>query len=222
MTCDVHPYVYAHTYISIYKDAQVCVLIQSNVSVSEKINLYSKIKLCASTNMVDEQDGLLPIANVGRIMKQILPQRAKISKEAKQRMQECATEFLSFVTAEASDKCHKENRKTVNGDDICWALSALGFDNYAQATIRYLHKYREAERDKAAANANNNNQNKAADIILMSSGQDMSDIGDRAASIYMASQQGLQVGEQTQTPDLEFRLLGKGDGTKPSVDQEHN
>ncbi|GMP40246.1 hypothetical protein CsSME_00010769 [Camellia sinensis var. sinensis] len=105
--------------------------------------------------MVDEQDRLLPIANVGRIMKQILPPSAKISKEAKETMQECASEFISFVTGEASDKCHKENRKTVNGDDICWALSSLGFDDYAEAIVRYLHKYREFEREKA-------NQNKAS------------------------------------------------------------
>ncbi|KAK8543017.1 hypothetical protein V6N13_136436 [Hibiscus sabdariffa] len=102
--------------------------------------------------MVDEQERLLPIANVGRIMKQILPPSAKVSKEAKQTMQECATEFISFVTGEASDKCRKENRKTVNGDDICWALGALGFDNYAEAIVRFLHKYREAERDKATQN----------------------------------------------------------------------
>ncbi|KAB2049693.1 hypothetical protein ES319_A13G194200v1 [Gossypium barbadense] len=102
--------------------------------------------------MVDGQERLLPIANVGRIMKQILPSSAKVSKEAKQTLQECATEFISFVTGEASDKCRKENRKTVNGDDICWALGALGFDNYADAIVRYLHKYREVERDKATQN----------------------------------------------------------------------
>ncbi|KAG4167105.1 hypothetical protein ERO13_A13G174100v2 [Gossypium hirsutum] len=102
--------------------------------------------------MVDGQERLLPIANVGRIMKQILPPSAKVSKEAKQTLQECATEFISFVTGEASDKCRKENRKTVNGDDICWALGALGFDNYADAIVRYLHKYREVERDKATQN----------------------------------------------------------------------
>ncbi|KAG6701416.1 hypothetical protein I3843_08G158700 [Carya illinoinensis] len=102
--------------------------------------------------MDDEQDRLLPIANVGRIMKQILPPTAKISKEAKQTIQECSTEFISFVTAEASDKCHKENRKTVNGDDICWALSTLGFDNYSEAMVRYLYKHREAERQKPDQN----------------------------------------------------------------------
>ncbi|KAF8387805.1 hypothetical protein HHK36_026462 [Tetracentron sinense] len=83
-----------------------------------------------------EQDRLLPIANVGRIMKQILPPNAKISKEAKEIMQECVSEFISFVTGEASGKCHKEKRKTVNGDDICWAIGTLGFDDYAEPLKR--------------------------------------------------------------------------------------
>ncbi|XWS08612.1 hypothetical protein CRYUN_Cryun40dG0016800 [Craigia yunnanensis] len=83
-------------------------------------------------------------------MKQILPPNAKISKEAKETMQECVSEFISFVTSEASEKCRMERRKTVNGDDICWALATLGFDDYAVPLRRYLHKYRELEGDKAA------------------------------------------------------------------------
>ncbi|OMO63775.1 Transcription factor, CBFA/NFYB, DNA topoisomerase [Corchorus capsularis] len=106
--------------------------------------------------IIKEQDRLLPIANVGRIMKQILPPNAKISKEAKETMQECVSEFISFVTGEASDKCHKEKRKTVNGDDICWALATLGFDNYSEQLKRYLHRYREQEGERA-----NNNQSRA-------------------------------------------------------------
>ncbi|KAL5785251.1 hypothetical protein ACOSQ2_007643 [Xanthoceras sorbifolium] len=106
---------------------------------------------------IKEQDRLLPIANVGRIMKQILPSNAKISKEAKETMQECVSEFISFVTGEASEKCRKERRKTVNGDDICWALGALGFDDYTGPLRRYLLKYRELEGDRAANNNNNNN-----------------------------------------------------------------
>jgi len=76
--------------------------------------------------IIKEQDRLLPIANVGRIIKQILPQNAKFSKESKETMQECVSEFISFVKSEASEKCRKERRKTVNGDDICWALGTLG------------------------------------------------------------------------------------------------
>ncbi|XVF38696.1 hypothetical protein REPUB_Repub20aG0123900 [Reevesia pubescens] len=111
----------------------------------------------ASNGSIKEQEQLLPIANVGRIMKQTLPPNAKISKEAKETMQECVSEFISFVTGEASEKCRKERRKTVNGDDICWALATLGFDDYAVPLRRYLHKYREQEGDKAA------NQDKAED-----------------------------------------------------------
>ncbi|KAF4364509.1 hypothetical protein F8388_007086 [Cannabis sativa] len=106
---------------------------------------------------IKEQDRLLPIANVGRIMKQILPPNAKISKEAKETMQECVSEFISFVTGEASDKCHKEKRKTVNGDDICWALAALGFDDYAEPLKRYLLKFRELEGERSSAHHTNNN-----------------------------------------------------------------
>ncbi|CAL1390453.1 unnamed protein product [Linum trigynum] len=103
--------------------------------------------------VMKEHDRLLPIANVGRKMKQILPPNAKISKEAKETMQECVSEFISFVTAEASDHCHRERRKTVNGDDVCWALAALGFDDYADPLRRYLHRYRELEGERAAAAA---------------------------------------------------------------------
>ncbi|CAA3030947.1 nuclear transcription factor Y subunit B-4-like [Olea europaea var. sylvestris] len=110
--------------------------------------------------MVEEQDKFLPIANVGRIMKYILPRNAKISKEAKERMQECVTEFISFVTSEASDKCHKENRKTGNGDDLCWALSSLGFDNYSEVMLRYLHKFREFERQKSEQNKASSSEEK--------------------------------------------------------------
>ncbi|KAI3792871.1 hypothetical protein L2E82_06762 [Cichorium intybus] len=98
----------------------------------------------------NQQERLLPIANVGRIMKQILPKNAKISKEAKETIQECASEFISFVTGEASEKCKKERRKTVNGDDVCWAIGTLGFDDYAPPLKRYLDRYREVEGDRSA------------------------------------------------------------------------
>ncbi|XP_020086112.1 transcriptional activator hap3-like [Ananas comosus] len=93
----------------------------------------------------DVQGHLLPIANVGRIMKQALPPNAKISQRAKETMQECASEFINFITGEASDRCLKEKRKTINGEDICYAMKALGLDEYADVISRYLHKYRASE-----------------------------------------------------------------------------
>lgn len=94
-------------------------------------------------------------------MKHALPENAKIAKEAKECMQECVSEFISFITSEgkalifwareialklivpASEKCHQEKRKTVNGEDILFAMTSLGFENYAEALKIYLSKYRE-------------------------------------------------------------------------------
>ncbi|MQM06586.1 hypothetical protein Taro_039411 [Colocasia esculenta] len=90
-----------------------------------------------------EQDWHLPIANVGRIMKKSLPANAKISKEAKGVIQECVSEFIGFITGEASDKCRREKRKTINGDDLLWAMTTLGFESYAMPLKTYMDKYRE-------------------------------------------------------------------------------
>lgn len=97
---------------------------------------------------VKEQDRWLPIANVARIMKMALPDNAKIAKEAKECMQECVSEFISFITSEASEKCHQEKRKTVNGEDILFAMTSLGFENYAEALKIYLSKYRESQSNR--------------------------------------------------------------------------
>lgn len=91
-----------------------------------------------------EQDRFLPIANISRIMKKALPQNAKISKEAKECIQECVSEFISFITSEACDKCLGERRKTISGDDILYAMMTLGFEKYVEPLKVYLSKYRES------------------------------------------------------------------------------
>lgn len=66
---------------------------------------------------IRESDRLLPIANIARIMKRVLPPHAKMSKEAKAAVQECVSEFIGFITSIASDKLLEEKRKTITGDD---------------------------------------------------------------------------------------------------------
>lgn len=77
-------------------------------------------------------------------MKKALPANAKVSKEAKETVQECVSEFISFVTSEASDKVLSEKRKTITGDDVLWAMSTLGFDKYVEPLKNYLNKFRES------------------------------------------------------------------------------
>lgn len=109
---------------------------------------------------LDSDANIHNFAPVARIMKTALPDNAKIAKEAKECMQECVSEFISFITSEgtpatgccyaqqltrhpASEKCQQEKRKTVNGEDILFAMTSLGFENYGEALKIYLARYRE-------------------------------------------------------------------------------
>jgi len=76
-------------------------------------------------------------------MKRGIPEPGKIAKDARECVQECVSEFISFITSEASDRCHMEKRKTINGEDILFAMTTLGFDNYVEPLKLYLQKYRE-------------------------------------------------------------------------------
>jgi nuclear transcription Y subunit beta len=112
-----------------------------------------------------EQERFLPIANIGRIMRRGVPEIGKIAKDAKESIQECVSEFISFITSEsvflfslppslcscpdaklrsttnssraipgrrASDKCMKEKRKTINGDDLIWSMGMVSFKDYVE------------------------------------------------------------------------------------------
>ncbi|VAI85218.1 unnamed protein product [Triticum turgidum subsp. durum] len=87
------------------------------------------------TPVVREQDRLMPIANVIRIMRRALPAHAKISDDAKEAIQECVSEFISFV------------------EDIVWALNRLGFDDYVVPLSVFLHRMRDPEAGTGGAAA---------------------------------------------------------------------
>ncbi|KAG5676040.1 hypothetical protein PVAND_005895 [Polypedilum vanderplanki] len=97
------------------------------------------------TGFLREQDRFLPIANIAKIMKKAIPNNSqgKIAKDARECVQECVSEFISFITSEASERCAQEKRKTMNGEDILWAMQNLGFDNYIEPLKIFLQKYRD-------------------------------------------------------------------------------
>ncbi len=43
----------------------------------------------------------------------------------------------------ACERCANEKRKTINGDDILYAMRTLGFEKYSETLEIYLKKYRE-------------------------------------------------------------------------------
>ncbi|CAG8705684.1 6060_t:CDS:2, partial [Acaulospora colombiana] len=57
-------------------------------------------------------------------------------------VQECVSEFISFITAEAAEKCHDEKRKTIGGEDVLYAMMLLGLEQYVEPLKIYLAKMR--------------------------------------------------------------------------------
>lgn len=58
----------------------------------------------AASNEIASDANIRNFAPVARIMKGALPENAKIAKEAKECMQECVSEFISFITSEGREQ----------------------------------------------------------------------------------------------------------------------
>jgi histone H3/H4 len=61
---------------------------------------HETINLSHGTTAAAADANIRNFAPVARIMKTALPENAKIAKEAKECMQECVSEFISFITSE--------------------------------------------------------------------------------------------------------------------------
>ncbi|XP_012839452.1 PREDICTED: nuclear transcription factor Y subunit B-9-like [Erythranthe guttata] len=87
-------------------------------------------------------DQYMPIANITRIMRRVLPSHAKIADDAKEAIQEYVSEFISFVTAEANWRCNRDYRSTVTPEDVLAAMASLGLDDYLEPLTLFLNKHR--------------------------------------------------------------------------------
>uniref|UniRef100_A0A803LQ78 Transcription factor CBF/NF-Y/archaeal histone domain-containing protein n=1 Tax=Chenopodium quinoa TaxID=63459 RepID=A0A803LQ78_CHEQI len=92
-----------------------------------------------------EQDQHIPISNIIRVMRQILPASANICDEAKETIQECISKFINHITEEANKIRSEEQRKVLTADDIVAAMFKKRFESYADLLSTYLYRYREAE-----------------------------------------------------------------------------
>uniref|UniRef100_A0A915JE70 Transcription factor CBF/NF-Y/archaeal histone domain-containing protein n=1 Tax=Romanomermis culicivorax TaxID=13658 RepID=A0A915JE70_ROMCU len=131
---------------------------------------FKQDRQSSPVRILGEQERFLPMANIGRIMKHYIPDNGKVAKDAKECMQECISEFISFITSEASERCREEKRKTISGEDILCkimifgnlhiyaimeekraslvviidAMETLGLEPFVEPLKSYLQKYRMA------------------------------------------------------------------------------
>ncbi|EES05602.1 nuclear transcription factor Y subunit B-1 [Sorghum bicolor] len=86
---------------------------------------------------------VLPMANLVRLMRQVIPKSAKISSRAKDLTHDCALEFVGFLAGEASERATAQHRRTMAPEDFTCSLQALGFDDYVKPMNTYISRYRE-------------------------------------------------------------------------------
>ena len=118
----------------------------NNHNMNPPMNLPPGLEV-VDKNANADQDRFLPIANIGRIMKDALVEKedgprvapgiekdkdAKIAKDARETVQECVSDFISFITSEACEKCINDKRRTINGNDLIYAMRQLGFERYLE------------------------------------------------------------------------------------------
>ena len=80
------------------------------------------------SSVLRQQDRLLPMANVAKIMARQLSHLgyAKVSNDAKVLMQEAVTEFICFIMSETNDIAVEAKRKSVTGPDVINACQRMG------------------------------------------------------------------------------------------------
>ncbi|XP_047331283.1 nuclear transcription factor Y subunit B-1-like [Impatiens glandulifera] len=92
-----------------------------------------------------QTEPFIPVANVVRIMRRVVPPHGKIADNVKDIVQNCVSKFIGLINAKANMCCQSESRRTITADDILRAMASLGFDDYVSTLSFYLLRYRETE-----------------------------------------------------------------------------
>ncbi|CAL8084874.1 unnamed protein product [Calicophoron daubneyi] len=102
--------------------------------------------------MAENSDELyLPNAVILRIIKDSLPDRMLVSREARSAISKSASSFILYVTSLASTHCEAAKRKTLQVSDILAALKEMQFGHYVSTLEKFMDEYRAKNIQKKAA-----------------------------------------------------------------------
>ncbi|KAF8568357.1 hypothetical protein P879_08089 [Paragonimus westermani] len=102
--------------------------------------------------MAEKVDDLyLPNAVILRIIRDSLPERTVVSREARSAISKAASSFILYVTSLASAHCEAAKRKTLLAGDILAALKEMEFEHYIDQLNEFIGLYREHSTQKKNA-----------------------------------------------------------------------
>ena len=71
-----------------------------------------------------------------------------MTKEAKELIVECCTEFVHLLSSESNEISEKESKKTILGEHILAALKTLGFESFIPMVQEANDEHTKASKDK--------------------------------------------------------------------------
>ncbi|XP_056639064.1 DNA polymerase epsilon subunit 3 [Diorhabda sublineata] len=95
------------------------------------------------------EDLNLPNTSVQKIIKEALPDNINIGKDARSALSRAASVFVLYVTSQASNEAHKNNRKTLIAKDVIKALEELDFVNFIGPLEEALKEFKESKVKKS-------------------------------------------------------------------------
>lgn len=114
-------------------------------SYDSKYKNFAKVSSSQeSISFLKATDRELPLAVVSKIMKKPVPSVAKLSKDSKELMQKCSSEFIAIITCRAKEICDAEARKTITGDDLIRAMDDLDMPYYCEYTKKVFDSYKDS------------------------------------------------------------------------------
>jgi len=78
------------------------------------------------------EDLNLPAAVVNRIIKDSLPDKVKVSKEATLAIAKAASVFVLYATSCSNNVAAKSHRKTIHGSDVISAMDEMEFTKFVK------------------------------------------------------------------------------------------
>ena len=121
-------------------------LIKKKPKISESVCISRSIEeaICPKNPEV-KTTPRLPLFNVEKVAKSVLPEKSQISETSILALQSCCEEFMMFVLGSAAEIVKTEGRKSVSCEDLLEAMRNLGVQSPSSKVLGlFIAKFREA------------------------------------------------------------------------------
>ncbi|WVQ83064.1 hypothetical protein IAT38_005202 [Cryptococcus sp. DSM 104549] len=95
-----------------------------------------------------EEDVSLPKATVLKIIQELLPEDIACSKEAKDIILECCTEWIKLISTQSNMVCEASAKKTISPEHVVEALKQLGFEDFVAEVEDSNKDFKQAQKER--------------------------------------------------------------------------